>query len=185
MNLRLRKGTVQVRGRTEDRSQHWHLPLLAEVSRTSTFGGAGRGGLLGRRSPRDARRSGGPGPGPCPPARSARPRGLPALRRARRAGYPHPLPARVSFGWFKWRKSNPRGSTRESLDVLAPSSGGTAGGGSGAARAGRAGRRGWPPPPRGARRGNPASCSRFLSPPGAGGCPLSARCRSPFSLLAF
>lgn len=152
MNLRLRKGTVQVRGRTEDRSHHWH------VLRCQRF------------------------PIHPLPARPSRPRGLPALRQARRTGHPHPLPARVSFGWFRQRESNPRGSTGESLGVFAPSSGGMARGGCGTADNGGAGPR---LPPRGARRGSPSSCCLFPSPPDAEGCPLCARCTFPFSLLSF
>lgn len=77
MNLRLRKGTVQVRGKTEDRCHHWHV-------------------LGCQRFPAHPL-----------PARPSRPRGLPALRQARRTGHPQPLPGRASFGWFRHGESNP------------------------------------------------------------------------------
>lgn len=146
-NLRLRKGTVRVRqGRRI-------VPALSSsalprVSCGSHF----RGTLLGGTGPPlPSRCSTDRRPRPLP-ARPARPRGLPALRQARRTGHPHPIPARVSFGWFPWGKATPEGAPEK----VWASRGGTMVGW----ERGSADVKGCSPPPMGGAAGEPL----FLPP---------------------
>lgn len=87
-----------------------------------------------------------------------------------------PIPARVSFGWFRWGKATPE----EAPEKVWASRGGTMVGGSGAARTCRAA-----PLPPGGRGGGTLLPATDFSPQIEGSCPLSARSRSPFSLIAF